>query len=283
MRALPMADDKRVTELERAAERMLAWLAAMTFSDGAWPAVNDTTGGVAPTTRELEDYARGLQLNTGRAALGDSGYRMIASGPFELFVDAAAVQPGYQPGHAHADLGTFCLHVGGKPFIVDTGISTYAEGALRRQQRNTAAHNTFCIDGHNSSDVWKSFRTGKRACIINFYEYRNSIELVYDSQSGERYKRTFTWNDGSIIITDLLQTAGPGAGTLRLHLHPHVAITNFSDRSYKTEALEILFESGTSAGISYCQISNGFNDLKRAVCLEIAQQGETLITIFRII
>jgi hypothetical protein len=47
--------------------------------------------------------------------------------------------------------------------LVNSGTSTYESGPERLRQRGTAAHNTILVDGRNSSDVWSSFRVGRRA------------------------------------------------------------------------------------------------------------------------
>mgnify|MGYP001118904895 CR=1 FL=1 len=48
-------------------------------------------------------------------------------------------------------------------FLTDTGVYHYRESAERRYSRSTEAHNTIEIDGAEQSEVWKSFRVGRRA------------------------------------------------------------------------------------------------------------------------
>lgn len=52
--------------------------------------------------------------------------------------------------HAHCDLLSLVLWVGGKPLLVDSGTYTY-HGPLRDYFRLTAAHNTVVIDGHDQA------------------------------------------------------------------------------------------------------------------------------------
>ena len=46
--------------------------------------------------------------------------------------------------------------------VVDPGVSTYV-GPRRQWERSTAAHNTVCLNGHDHSEVWGSFRAGALA------------------------------------------------------------------------------------------------------------------------
>ena len=77
----------------------------------------------------------------------------------------------YQPGHSHADTLNFVLNINDKPFILDSGVSTYMDNKLRKWQRSTDAHNTVVVNGLNSSQVWKSFQ-GNRAKVKNIYEFK---------------------------------------------------------------------------------------------------------------
>ena len=52
--------------------------------------------------------------------------------------------------HAHCDLLSFVLWVGGQPLLVDSGTYTY-HGPLRDHFRLTAAHNTVMVDGRDQA------------------------------------------------------------------------------------------------------------------------------------
>lgn len=80
-------------------------------------------------------------------------------------MDVGDIKASYQPDHSHADTFNYELRIGGKPFVVDTGISTYDKTARRQYERGTAAHNTVMIGNKDSSEVWGGFRVGKRAKV----------------------------------------------------------------------------------------------------------------------
>lgn len=87
----------------------------------------------------------------------------MRSGDDFLIADFGRVCPDYLPAHAHADMFSFELTIGGAPVIVDSGVFEYAEGEWRTWFRSTAAHNTVEIDGRDQSEMWGSFRVGRRA------------------------------------------------------------------------------------------------------------------------
>ena len=49
--------------------------------------------------------------------------------------------------------------------IVDAGVFEYQAGMWRDFMRGTAAHNTLLVDGQDQSEVWGSFRVGRRARV----------------------------------------------------------------------------------------------------------------------
>jgi hypothetical protein len=83
--------------------------------------------------------------------------------PWSLFFDVGPLGPDYQPGHGHADSLTIEASYGGNRLFVDPGTFGYDAGAQRAYDRSTAAHNTLCVDGLDSSEVWDIFRVGRRA------------------------------------------------------------------------------------------------------------------------
>lgn len=146
---------------------MIAWLRAMTHPDGELAYFNDAAPGVAANVEALVQYASLLGIAEPAAQpsvwLRDSGYLRLESGPFVALFDTAAVGPDYQPGHAHADTLSFELSYKGARVLCNSGVSTYEGGAQRAFERSTRAHNTVCVDGKDSSEVWASFRVARRA------------------------------------------------------------------------------------------------------------------------
>ena len=155
-------------KLEIVAARMLGHLESIVWADGSIPLLNDSANGVAPVPAQLYDYARRLGLTWDAVSLRECGYRRLVSKRLEVCVDVGDITATYQPGHTHADTFNYELRIDGKPFIVDTGISTYNKNERRQLERSTKAHNTVSVDGKDSTEVWGGFRVGRRACVRNF-------------------------------------------------------------------------------------------------------------------
>ena len=93
----------------------------------------------------------------------ETGTAIWHGDPWSLFLDLGPVGPDAQPGHAHADTLTLETSFAGQRLFVDPGILAYDDDSRRAYDRGTEAHNTVCIDGTDSSEMWKIFRVGRRA------------------------------------------------------------------------------------------------------------------------
>jgi uncharacterized heparinase superfamily protein len=161
--------DEDVAAWRETVRRMQRWLQVMTHPDGDISFFNDAALDIAPTLTALIEYAAALGVAWDRAplapieALADSGYVRLQIGPAVLIADVGEIGPDHLPGHAHADTLSFELSLRGQRVLVNGGTSTYEVTAERLRQRGTAAHNTVVVDGVDSSEVWSSFRVGRRA------------------------------------------------------------------------------------------------------------------------
>ncbi|MGD9597528.1 MAG: heparinase II/III family protein [Steroidobacteraceae bacterium] len=159
---------RRITDKSVA---MLWWLRKLTHPDGRPAQFNDCALDGAPHVNELAAFAGRLGLQTANhhttqsALLTSSGYARLQEGSAVLLADVGRAGPDYMPGHAHADALSFELSLWGERVCVNGGTSTYDVSPERLRERGTAAHNTVTVDGRNSSDVWGSFRLGRR--IVN--------------------------------------------------------------------------------------------------------------------
>jgi len=151
------------------ANRMLYWLRCMHHADDTLASFNDSAQGVCPHLDELERYAAAIGVvaehppHEGIVVLRDSGYVRAARGTAVALLDVAPIGPDYLPGHAHADTLSFELSLGKQRIVVNGGTSSYGVSAVRQRERGTGAHSTVQIAEADSSEVWGSFRVGRRA------------------------------------------------------------------------------------------------------------------------
>jgi hypothetical protein len=203
---------------------------------------------------------------------------MLRAGDFEVAVNAASVQPAFQPGHAHADIGSFCLHFRGRPVIVDTGISSYETGARRSFERSTQAHNTVAVGGKNSSEMWRSFRVGGRARSLSLREEGQSLEIVYAPFFFPRcrHRRRFVLTGHGLRIEDELEGDCPPQSQAFLHFHPGI-VPRAGKGSLLAEVLEI--RSSEAMQTRECSIAGGFNRLEPALRASILFTSRLVIEI----
>ena len=265
------------------AEIMLGWLTIITYKNGDIPLLNDSAKGIAPTSKELFQYAEVLKLKAVPITLFDSGYRKKMTENYECLIDVGNIAPDYIPGHAHSDTFNFELYVNNQPIIVDTGISTYETGEQRTLERSTSSHNTVEIDHKNQSNVWGGFRVAQRAKITNIIETENSIQATHDGYKHQGYMHTRKWKffKNKINISDTIEGKIPKTTIAYLHFHPSVNI-KIKDNIIITPLIKIFFNNAVNLSISSYNFSNSFNqkilsnvliiNFKKSLSMEITIQ-----------
>ncbi len=259
-------DDNLLTFLLSKAQIMLGWLENISYRNGEIPLFNDSTNRIAPTTNQLFEYAQRLNIKRKEVELKESGYRKISKEHYECIVDIGEIGASYIPGHAHADTFNFELYIKDKPFIVDTGLSTYEPNDRRAIERSTLAHNTVEVNGQNQSQVWGGFRVGNRAKIVKLQEDENSIEATHNgylNRYNTKHTRKWIFLDEMILIEDFLSTKQKSIA--RLHFHPSVS---------KREILEKVKFNSELFSIKSYHYSPEFNNYKKAFLLEIEFKKE---------
>ena len=219
--------------LENTIEKAQKWLDLMTTSGGRFPLFGDSYPDTAPKREELRHYGQRLGTETPyeRSAsqyLKSSGYLRVEVDPKTLlFATLSGPKPDYQPGHSHADTFSFELFCGEIRLIADTGVSGYAPTPARLESRQTAAHNTLQLDAQDSSEVWSSFRVGRRASVgrIN-YKCEHGITECSACHDGYRFLRgrplhRRQWkvepNRRAVTIVDSVDTTASHEVMIRFH------------------------------------------------------------------
>lgn len=275
--------------MRQTAQRMVCWLNAMTFSNGEVPLLNDSSNGISPSTFDLNEYANKLQLFTSdkfsTARLGSfpqlnaSGYRRYNGNNYECIVDVGFIGPEYQPGHAHADTLNFVLNVGNKAFIVDTGISTYEKNKTRLDERGTLAHNTVSINNENSSQIWSSFRVGRRAYVIKITDEERFISAKHNGYGylGVIHSRYWKFKENVIEIQDRLEGKSL-TGIAHFIFHPDVKPMK-EGNIIKTKSEVLKFSNFETIKLMQIKIPVGYNRFSDSWKVEVTfkQQLETRI------
>lgn len=231
---------QRLTKWKSGIEKGLEWLSSMVHPDGDISFFNDAAFGIAPRLNDLLHYASQLEVmqplgvpdELSLQSLQESGYCVVhLPNRSKAILDVAKVGPDHQPGHAHADTLSFELSLYGQRFLVNSGISEYGSGPERMNQRATKAHNTVCIDGKNSSDVWSSFRVAKRAfpreLSLTHEGGRVIVNCTHDGYlrlPGQNiHQRTWHFTPRSLLLHDSL-TGLYTQAEARFYFHPDVCL-----------------------------------------------------------
>ena len=123
----------------------LDFLNGICLPDGDIPLFNDSALGIAPTPRQIFDYAERV---IGYAASIPSNSVVVntfpATGYFAcrqawdmIIMDCGPIGPDYQPGHAHCDTLSYELVIDGQRVIVDSGVFDYEPSWERAYARST--------------------------------------------------------------------------------------------------------------------------------------------------
>jgi uncharacterized heparinase superfamily protein len=214
-------------EIDRLTARMADVAVSLCHPDGQVALFNDTGYWPVPPA----EYLRRVGLSpTRRWAFPDTGYFVLGEGDSLLFLDAGPPSPRDLPPHAHSDLLSVEVSVGGRRMIVNSGTGDYARGPWRDYWRSTRAHSTIEVDGAEQSETWHSFRMARRAnpqdvVILD----RGGVHGVSAAHDGYRrlespviHRRSVIAADGSWAIADSLEGAGRHDVRSFLHLHPDI-------------------------------------------------------------
>jgi uncharacterized heparinase superfamily protein len=239
---------------------MIEWLKIMCHPDGEISFFNDSSIGVAPSLKELINFASDLKLKLINdkvkrlSHLNHSGYIVYRAKNITLLADVAEIGASYLPGHGHADTLSFELSLFGERLIVNSGISTYALNDDRLNQRSTISHSTITIDDRNSSEVWSGFRVADRAHILdlNIDESYNNVSFSACHDGYKKIKgnvihfRKWNISDNLLTIKDEISGAGNHKITSVLPIHPNVSVTKQSSNIVLLEQgqnrIKIIFE-----------------------------------------
>ena len=236
------------------------------------PMMQDSAYDIALTVPEVLEYSKCLLDDDYPSIpndLKDSGYRKLKSESFSLFANVGSIGPSYQPGHAHADEMNFELFYQGVPILVDTGISTYENNSRRNIERSTESHNCVMIENKNSSDVWSSFRVGKRA----------KVDLKKDSPFIEAQSTGFNsdlsinrkWSvtkDCFIIEDEYLPNIYMATG--QLHFHPDISLIEAKKKTLLLKhnngiKLSLKIFNSKELKLDPFEYSKGFNQTVKAI------------------
>ena len=220
--------------------RMAGALACLCHPDESIALLGDSAFSIYNEPGDLITYLRRLIGEgsageaTGAFALPDGGYYgwRGTDGSY-VICDAGQIGVDYQPGHAHADVFSFELSLGGCRVVVDSGVSDYEASETRRYCRSTRAHNTVEIDGQDQCELWGVFRVARRGRThdVRWSPTTEGFRLSGRHDGFSRlpgrpdHARVFCWHrSGVLTIRDTVVSRRVSTVVSRVHLHPECRV-----------------------------------------------------------
>jgi uncharacterized heparinase superfamily protein len=234
--ALLLEDPDARGEIRQVWARMAQCLAWMRHPDGQITLLNDSAlNGCCPPEEILEGAGHlGLDVQAveghGGKWLSDFGLFAWHGHPWTVFFDVGPIGVRYQPGHGHADTLTIEASLRGQRLLVDPGTWAYDRDPRRLYDRSTSAHNTVCVDGQDSSEVWHVFRCGRMAHVQDVQIEKDSFGFrAVASHTGYRHlpgrpvlhREVVLNRDHHLIIKDRCDGRGEHRVTGGWLLDPH--------------------------------------------------------------
>ena len=196
-----LIDDAAARErLQAVVARMNEFATWMRRPDGGLALFNDAALDDEPSHLDAGPTNGPIERRGGRH-FADTGLAVWHGPSWTLFFDVGPIGPDYQPGHGHADNLTLeCSHDGERLFV-DPGTHSYDRDERRAYDRSTAAHNTVCVDGTDSSEVWHIFRVGRRARPIDVRVHTD--DTTFDASAAhDGYARLGVIHRRHVRLTD---------------------------------------------------------------------------------
>ena len=257
---------------------MTGHLKSIVWPDGTIPLLNDSAYGIAPQTSELLDYAARLGVESEPISMRECGYRRLADSRINVIADVGNITAGNQPGHTHADTLSYEMRIDGKPFIVDTGISTYNKNDRRQYERSTQAHNTVTYDDMDSSQVWGGFRVARRAKVKIVQDSETLVEASHNGYGRNAiHSRSFRLESGSFTIQDTCHTTKDTVS--RIHFAPDVKILSADTSRIVTDKGTIQIEGAVRVDIMDVESSEEYNVPRTGKVAEISFRDTLVYTL----
>ncbi len=248
---------------------MVGHLRSIVWPDGTIPLLNDSAYGIAPQPSELLDYAARLGADSAPIPMRECGYRRLTDGRINLIADAGGITAVNQPGHTHADALSYELRIDDKPFIVDTGISTYNKNDRRQYERSTCAHNTVTYDAMDSSQVWGGFRVGSRAAVRIIQDNEHELTACHNGFGRKHiHRRSFKIADNALEINDICY--GSKEPVSRIHFAPGTEILKTDLTQIVTDRASIKLDGATKVEIKEVTTSVRYNCPEKSMVAEIS-------------
>ncbi len=257
------------TKVAEKVKQMLDAMASIEKGMGKIPFFNDSADGVAKECGPLSEACHvvyGYEPDDSKIVFPDSGFYKLYNGDAALVFFAGEPGPSYMLGHAHCDLLSFELSVGGKPAIVNSGTYAY-QSELRPYFRSTAAHNTATIDGEEQMECWAEHRVARGARDVQVEEADGrQIVATCRNYRGHLHRRRIALGGGKLTVEDIAE-----GSTSVLMQHFHIAAPDLVSVTPSKNCFLNKTESG---------LSDSFGSIRTIPAVEVSCDGRVVCDIY---
>jgi uncharacterized heparinase superfamily protein len=269
-----LGEATRKLAADRAAAAAAAW-AFMSHADGEVALFNDSWTGEIPPARSL------LKAIDVPPSLSDAGYMRLAGSGCDMWMDAGAIGPSWNPGHGHADFLSMEIDVKDRRFIVDPGTSQYSTGANRMFERSAASHNGPRYKSVEPVEYFGCFKVGRmtEARPIDPAIFAKAgmaaIGGQLDTPAG-RVRRVATHIAGSGLLIVDCWSGLENTGAVRLLVPATWSLDSADEQaldfSYAGDAVRLTVLAGAIASVSEGLWSQRYMVREGAYVIEIAPE-----------
>jgi hypothetical protein len=251
------------------------FLAAVAQPDGSLPPVGDHDDGHAAPTPFLRPAPA-----TQSVAVADAGYYVLRHGGDYCLVRCGefGLPPNY--AHAHADLLSPILWLGGQPILTDPGTFTYnGDAHQRRWFRSAHAHNSIVVDERDYAQQAGTFawrHPPRGVCeATTATEFCGRHDAYRDL--GITIQRRIEYRAGAFVISDSVAGRGRHRVRWRFQLHPRWPVVSVQPGGFAIGSerfLEVRAPTGTTAEARPGAVAPRYNQRVDAPVCQVSGEVE---------
>lgn len=182
--------------------------------------------------------------------------------------------------------------MGRRPRVVHAPLgpaSTYAPGARRAYERSTRAHSTVEVDGADQTEVWATFRAGRRATpsLERTLAGEETIEIVASHDGHRRlpgrpvHRRTWTIGSDQVIVDAAVIGQGGHRVVSSVRLAPGSDASMTGESSVVAGPVHLGFDGPVATTVEVVApgtdpdgwVSTGFGDRQPAPTVRVVVEG----------
>jgi uncharacterized heparinase superfamily protein len=159
------------------------------------------------------------------------GFLGVKKQDFHFVFDGGQPVLGHQPGHLQCDSLSFELFYKGVKVFSNTGTYEYSQGSRRTYSRSTKSHNTLQIGNFEQSEIWSSFRVGRKANVNYFVKELSAENFSFSADlkgfnfgTNESHYRDISFNKNILNIEDSFESELNEKGTIYFHFGKDIQI-----------------------------------------------------------